>query len=95
MAFTVEVGESAVIVELTGWDRLMNGIQQVIIDKSQIMGAESTERGALESSITHRALGCGTHNGAKRPNKRRVGTMLGSGLAGSQFWATAKGEGCD
>lgn len=65
----------------------MNWRRSVLFDMRDVLTVEADERQALEALVDHRELGCGTHNGAKRPNRRRVGTMLGRGLAGKQFWA--------
>ncbi len=95
MAFEVDVGEGAIVVELNGWDRAMNWCRHVAIDLSQIRSVSVVERAELERLIDHRANGCGTHNGSKRPGRRRVGTMLGRSVAGKQFWAVTAGPKSD
>ena len=40
----------------------------------------------------HRVAGTGAHDGGTRPNRRRVGTMLGRDVVGKQFWAVPSGE---
>jgi hypothetical protein len=67
----------------------MNWRRNVGFDLDTVTTVGVQERASLEGSIDHRALGWGTHNGAKRPNRRRVGTMLGRGVVGKQFWAVA------
>lgn len=93
MGFCVSVEQRAVIVELSGWDRLMNWRRQIEFGMETISDASVASRAELESMIDHRALGCGTHNGSKRPGRRRIGTMLGRGVAGKQFWAANAGPG--
>ena len=87
MAARVRLGETAITVELTGWDRIMNWRRQVRIDRHRITSVEVQERYSLESVIDHRVLGFGSHIGFKRPTRRRVGTMLGRAVTGKQFWA--------
>lgn len=89
MGFSVETTNSSLTVRLTGWDRAMNWRQHVTFPLSRVAAVRVEARSALEPSVQHRERGCGTHNGAKRPNKRRVGTMVGRGIAGKQFWAVA------
>lgn len=54
----------------------MNWRRRVEFDLATVMRATVVQRAALEDLIDHRALGCGSHNGRKRPNRRRLGTML-------------------
>ncbi len=91
MAFAVEHGPAAVEVTLSGFDRMMAWRRRVRIPVEQVVGATVADRGSLEQSIDHRALGIGTHTGARRPGRRRVGTMLGRAVPGKQFWAVAAG----
>ena len=92
MGFAVEISAEQVAVQLSGWDRIMNWRRSLSVDRSYIVTVGVHERAALERSITHRVLGVGTHDGERRPNGRRVGTMLGHGLAGNQFWAVARSD---
>ena len=52
-----------------------------------ITSAFVVPRRELEPLVDHRVVGVGTHDGALRPGKRRVGTMLGRKTVGKQFWA--------
>lgn len=89
MGFVVERSGDSLEVRLTVWDRAMNWRGKVEFDVRDVTTVGVEEREALEALIDHRAMGWGTHNGAKRSNRRRVGTMLGRGVAGKQFWAVA------
>ena len=92
MGVEVRISPHAVSVTLSGWDRAMNWRRSVAVEPSAVSEARVEQRSALECLIDHRASGCGTHNGGKRPNRRRVGTMLGRDVAGKQFWAVPAGE---
>ncbi len=91
MAFSVAVKQEAVVVDLSGWDRLMNWRAEVEFSKASIRSTSVVDRSSLEELVDHRASGCGTHNGSKRPNRRRIGTMLGRQVSGKQFWAVPAG----
>lgn len=78
-------------VELSGWDRLFTWRRSLVVDLATVRSAFIESRGALEADIDHRAAGFGTHNGGKRPGRRRVGAMLGRGVPGRQFWAVSAG----
>lgn len=93
MAFSITTTDAAITVELRGWDRTMNGRRRLEFGLDTVSAASVHARAGLEALIDHRALGCGTHNGSKRPGRRRIGTMLGRGVAGKQFWAARKGSG--
>jgi hypothetical protein len=93
MAFVISRHGAAVAVELSGWDRAMNWRRRIGFDVATIEGVSIADRSSLESVIDHRALGCGTHNGSKRPGRRRIGTMLGRGVPGKQFWSVRAGPG--
>ena len=95
MAAEVEALSDRVAVVLSGWDRVMCWRTGVMFDRSKIGSASTLDRSTLENLIDHRTSGCGTHNGTKRPNRRRIGTMLGRGIAGKQFWAVPAGRGTD
>jgi len=91
MSFIVRSAGASVGVELSGWDRAMNWTRQIDFDAATIGAVSVVERSSLEPMIDHRELGCGTHNGAKRRGRRRIGTMLGRGVSGKQFWAVRAG----
>lgn len=91
MAFRVEWTGGTLRVELDGWDRLANFRRVLEIDRATVAKATVAPRGELESYIDHRQLGIGTHAGERYPGRRRVGTHLGRGVVGKQFWATARG----
>ena len=95
MAFEVRQADGALVVELTGWDRAINWRRSVKLEPDDVRGVSVVDRAAIESMIDHRARGFGTHNGSKRPGRRRVGTMLGRSVAGPQFWAVPAGLGTD
>lgn len=82
-------------VDLTGWDRVMNWRRSIDFPCSTLVAASVVERSSLEILIDHRSLGLGTHDGARRPGRRRVGTMLGRDSAGKQFWAVTAGPSTD
>lgn len=92
MGLTIEHDEQRIRVRLSGWDRLVNGRRSVEVDRNEVAVAQVARRADLERLVDHRALGCGTHDGAKRPGRRRIGTMLGRGVEGTQFWATGASE---
>ncbi len=83
----MEIDDASIAVLLKGWDRAMNGRRVVEFALGDVASIAVVQRSVLEATLTHRALGCGTHNGAKRPGGRRIGTMLGHGFGGKQFWA--------
>jgi len=91
VAFEVACASDALRVELSGWDRLFTWRRSLVVDLATVRSAFVESRGELESDIDHRAAGFGTHNGGKRPGRRRVGVMLGRGLPGRQFWAVSAG----
>jgi len=82
-----------VIVTLTGWDLVVNLRRRLVVDVSAIRQVEVGPRSEVERLVDHRVLGIGTHDGERRPNRRRVGTMLGRGVSGKQFWAVPAGDG--
>ena len=90
MVFRFDQREGTLRVALTGWDRGMIWRRGVDFDRDNIARATVAERHELESLIDHRWLGFGTHDGAKRPGRRRVGLMMGRGMAGKQFWAVPR-----
>lgn len=71
----------------------MNWRRSITFPADAIDSVSVADRSSLESLINHRALGYGTHNGSKRPGRRRVGTMLGRGVVGKQFWSVREGGG--
>ncbi len=93
MGFNVRISHDDVSIELSGLDRAMNWRRSIQFDLADVVKVSVVERSSLEELIEHRALGWGTHNGEKRPNRRRVGTMLGRDVVGKQFWAVPAGEG--
>ena len=93
MGFDVRVGSDALTITLSGWDRAMNWRQRIVFAKATISRVDLVDRASLERLIDHRALGVGTHNGERHPGRRRVGTMLGRGRAGKQFWAVPASDG--
>lgn len=95
MAFDVRVDGATVVVALRGWDRIMNWRRSFMLRPTDIRSVSVVDRAELESLIDHRAMGWGTHNGAKRPGRRRIGTMLGRSVAGKQFWAVPSGPGSE
>ena len=62
------------------------------MDVAAIQQAKVEPRSDVERLVDHRVLGVGTHNGEQRPNRRRVGTMLGRSVPGKQFWAVPAGD---
>lgn len=90
MAFRFELAGSTLRVVLSGWDCLSNGRRIVEIDRANVAKAAVIQRHELESRIDHRQLGIGTHAGERYPGRRRVGTHLGRGVVGRQFWVTAR-----
>ncbi len=91
MADTVRLGEEAITVKLTGWDRVISGRRKVRIDRNQITSVAVAHHYPLESLIDHRVLGFGSHIGSQQPNRRRVGTMLGRAVTRKQFSAAPAG----
>ncbi|MGE3621370.1 MAG: hypothetical protein AB7L84_13000 [Acidimicrobiia bacterium] len=87
MAVRAELRGSALHVGLTGWDRAMAWQRSVEVDRAQVVQASVERRGAVEPAVDHRVRGIGPHDGAGRPGRRRVGTMLGRAVPGPQFWA--------
>jgi len=92
MAFRIGEDSYQVTVNLTGWDRIMCWRSHVEIPHDQIRSATLARRGDLESSIDHRLAGVGTHDGARRSGRRRVGSMMGRHITGKQFWAVGEGS---
>ncbi len=80
------------VVRLSGWDRATNWRRTVEFQLEAVATVGLEQRRVLEELIDHRAVGIGTHDGARRPNRRRVGTMLGRGVDGKQFWAVPSGR---
>jgi hypothetical protein len=93
MGFSVDLDGDAISVRLSGWDLAMNGFRRRIFPRPSIVAAYVDARTSLEPKIDHRVIGTGSHSGAGRPNRRRVGTMLGRDVVGMQFWAVAAGRG--
>jgi len=93
VGFSVQLLAGSVIVQLTGWDLAANLRRRVEVDAEQIRGIKVEPRAAVEELIDHRVVGVGTHMGKQRPNRRRVGTMLGRGVSGKQFWAVPSSDG--
>jgi hypothetical protein len=89
--FTVTCTDDAVRVGISGWDRVVTWRRVLTVDLATVCSAFIESRGVLEAHIDHRVAGFGTHDGAGRPGRRRVGTMLGSGVQGPQFWAVSAG----
>lgn len=87
MALEFDVDGGGLRIELSGLDRAFGWRRTVVADQGEIVDAWATIRGALEPSIDRRLLGRGPHDGAFRPGRRRVGSMLGRGIGGRQFWA--------
>ncbi|NND75242.1 MAG: hypothetical protein HKN44_09575 [Ilumatobacter sp.] len=92
MALRVEHGPDGLVIVLSGLDRLMTLRRSVRIEPAHVASASVVDRLLPESSVDHRASGFGTHDGAKRPGRRRVGTMLGRDVVGEQFWAVPAGR---
>jgi hypothetical protein len=91
VAFDVTCVGNALTVELSGLDRLFAWRRSLVVDLATVRSAGIESRGTIEAKIDHRAAGFGTHNGRTRPGRRRVGVMLGRGVAGYQFWAVSSG----
>lgn len=92
MGFRVEEDQDQVVrVALSGWDRILNLRSAVVIEPGQVDEVFLARRGDLERTIDHRVKGLGSHDGGRRPGGRRVGTMMGRGVIGHQFWAVPKG----
>ena len=91
LSFSVTVDGDGLEVLLTGWDRLLNGRSAVRAPRASLRSVWVEERGSLEALVDSRVLGYGTHAGLRRPGRRRVGTMMGRGHVGRQFWAVAAG----
>lgn len=64
MTVEVTVLDDRVVVELRGWDRLMNWRSKVVFDRIDIESVSASDRLSLESQIDHRASGAGTHDGS-------------------------------
>lgn len=90
MAFWFECTGSTLRVVLSGWDCLANGRRTVEFERADVVKAAVVERHELESRVDHRKLGIGTHFGWVYPGRRRIGTHLGRGVIGPQFWVTAR-----
>lgn len=90
VAFRFEWTGSTLRVVLSGMDCVFNGRRIVEIDRADVARAAVVQRHELESRVDHRQLGFGTHAGERYPGRRRVGTQLGRGVVGPQFWATAR-----
>jgi hypothetical protein len=93
VAFVISVNGAAVVIALSGWDRLMNWRRRIEFDLAMVEDVSVVDRSSLESMIDHRVRGCGTHNGSRRPGRRRIGTMLGRGVPGKQLWSVRAGPG--
>ena len=92
MGFEVAVAvDGAVTVTLTEFDRVWCWRRAVTFAHDQIAAVAIERRDLLEGRIEHRAFGYGTHDGARRPGRRRVGSMLGRGARGPVFWAAGPG----
>ena len=91
MAFRIEESDGSAVVHLSGWDRLMTWRGRVVFPNEAIVSATLARRGDLEPFIDHRLAGIGTHDGGRRPGRRRVGPMLGRHIVGKQFWAVGRG----
>ncbi len=91
MAIDVKLLDDRVVIALSGWDRLMCWRSKVVIDRSSITSAHTADRSSLERLIDHRSWGRGTHDGSQRPNRHRVGSMIGRDVTGKQFWAAPAG----
>ena len=87
LSFDIAIDDSGLVVRLAGWDRLANWRGTVRVPRSAAQAAWVEERGILEALVQHRVVGMGTHAGGARPGRRRVGTMMGRGHVGRQFWA--------
>lgn len=93
MGFDVQLSSQSMIVELTGWDRVANVRRRIEVDLADTRAVTVQQRADVERLVDHRALGVGTHDGARRPNRRRVGTMMGRSVTGKQFWAVPASDG--
>ena len=89
MAFQFEWSGRTLRVVLSGWDRIFTFRRVVEFDRANIARASVISRHELESRIDNRQLGIGTHDGERRPGRRRVGIHLGRDVVGQQFWVTA------
>ena len=92
MAARVTFSADRITVTLSGWDRLANLRRGLDIALSAVSTVCVEDRSSLERLIDHRVIGFGTHIGEKRPNRRRVGTMLGRSVRGKQFWVVPAGD---
>ena len=90
--FDVVADDDAITVVLRRFARIMNWRRTVVVERSSIVATTVAERGELEPLIDHRWLGFGTHDGDRRPGRTRIGTMLGRGVPGKQFWAVSAGR---
>lgn len=91
MAFAVTCADGALRIDLSGWDRLLTRRRMLTVDLGAVSAARIEQRVTLEAAIEHRVTGVGTHDGRRRPGRRRVGRMLGRGVSGEQFWAVSAG----
>jgi hypothetical protein len=91
VGFRIAEEGGGVTVTLTGLDSLLVWKRRVRFERFHILRVRLLRRGDLERTIVHRELGIGTHHGANRPGRRRVGVMIGRGVVGRQFWAVGRG----
>ena len=91
MGFAVTISADGITIELSGWARLCCWRRSFVVPAEAIGTASVRQRGEVEMSIEHREYGVGTHDGAKRPGRTRLGAMLGRGVRGSQLWAVSPG----
>lgn len=91
VAFEVICTSRALRVELSGLDRLLTWRRSLVVELAAVSAAFIDSRSTLEADVDHRVAGFGTHNGGRRPGRRRVGTMLGRAVVGPQFWAASSG----
>ena len=94
MPFQVDHDDGGFRIDLSGFDRAFNWRGSVVVAPAEIAGAWATLRGGLEPALDRRILGRGPHDGAFRPGRRRVASVLGRGVDGKQFWAVP-GSGTD
>lgn len=91
MGFEVTCTSGEICIRLSGWDRAANWRRELRVDFGQVTDAYVESRGTLEDKIDSRVLGIGPNFGWRHPGDRRVGTMLGRGVIGKQFWAVSPG----
>jgi hypothetical protein len=91
MGFVAIADDEGLRILLSGWDAVVSWRRSVQVPRDAIRSAWVEERGVLEVLVDHRVVGIGTHAGALRPGRRRVGTMMGRGHVGQQFWAVGAG----